>query len=950
MRPFRLELEGFGPFRQKQVVDFSDVELFAITGPTGSGKSTLLEAIAFALFKRTPRGQSLEELRHPSASKVRVVLDFQVGDGVYRVVRHLEPQGGRLLSQDQLFRQEETRWERVDTGGIKELNQRLEGLLGLTYEAFTKALLLPQGEFDRLLKGEARERRALLQKLFGLEHLERAREQARLHGEEVRGRLMALEGELKGLEEARPERKGALEEELRRLKGEAKRLEGRLEKKREELEEARRREEYWGRRRSLEAVLFRLNQEAEELQRVRKRLEKAEEARRLLPLYQELRAREEALLEAERELEALQKRLKELDQERAPLLRQEERLKEVEEELSRLQALRGQEALLRGWKVGLDFSRPDPLPATEGELIALQEEIRKAEAFSKAKEAFEARKRALEEAEAELKALEEEGKGLKAHLEALKRAEMGQKKAVLLSEKARLEEARARVQKGISALEEERRRLLEEKERMGLYRYHALLEPGRPCPLCGQEVQDLPPPPSLEDFSPRLAKTESELRGLLSESARLEERLKGLEKELQPLEGVEAEPALSERGLEELQERVRALEERLVDLREAYREKRGRLEVLREETRRLQEEVSRLEPPRRPLGKVWEEWERRLAGLVRALWEATGGEWPSEKETRLIREREGLGQVRGRLEALAQEEARLKERFLLLRDQKARLLLEREQAQRKLQGLPPEEELLDAYLEEGEEAALRNRLERHEEERKESEAALRALGNPPGPPVALGERQALEQEVRELEEGLKALERRIGSLEGGLLSLEAALKRRLELEKEMAELIGELSLWQELLKDLEGRNFPAYLLAHYQKEFLARASELLHTLSQGRYRFGADGDRFLVVDAWTEVERPVHTLSGGETFQASLALALALSEGLSRGRLMALFLDEGFGSLDPESLEEAASVLETLPTKGRLVGVVTHVEALAERLPARLRVRKHPSGSRVEWV
>lgn len=121
-------------------------------------------------------------------------------------------------------------------------------------------------------------------------------------------------------------------------------------------------------------------------------------------------------------------------------------------------------------------------------------------------------------------------------------------------------------------------------------------------------------------------------------------------------------------------------------------------------------------------------------------------------------------------------------------------------------------------------------------------------------------------------------------------------------------------------------------------------------LSSGRYRFCLDGGEYAVEDRWIQAIRPVRTLSGGESFLASLSLALSLSEHLSRGRIGALFLDEGFGTLDAETLEQVAGVLEALPTRGRLVGIVTHVEALAERLPARLVVDKHPSGSRLRWL
>jgi exonuclease SbcC len=100
--------------------------------------------------------------------------------------------------------------------------------------------------------------------------------------------------------------------------------------------------------------------------------------------------------------------------------------------------------------------------------------------------------------------------------------------------------------------------------------------------------------------------------------------------------------------------------------------------------------------------------------------------------------------------------------------------------------------------------------------------------------------------------------------------------------------------------------------------------------------------------------RTVKTLSGGETFLASLALALALAERipeLSAGketRLESLFLDEGFGALDAETLEVAGRALDALHSEERLVGVITHVEELAERLPARVQVIKEPDGSRLE--
>ncbi len=144
-------------------------------------------------------------------------------------------------------------------------------------------------------------------------------------------------------------------------------------------------------------------------------------------------------------------------------------------------------------------------------------------------------------------------------------------------------------------------------------------------------------------------------------------------------------------------------------------------------------------------------------------------------------------------------------------------------------------------------------------------------------------------------------------------------------------------------EQLRSNRFPRWLVASALDTLVADASASLADLSGGQFELAhADGE-FLVVDhADADAARPVKTLSGGETFQASLALALALSSQLqglaARGaaRLESIFLDEGFGTLDETNLDLVASALENLAARGdRMVGVVTHVPALAERVPVR---------------
>jgi DNA repair protein SbcC/Rad50 len=161
-----------------------------------------------------------------------------------------------------------------------------------------------------------------------------------------------------------------------------------------------------------------------------------------------------------------------------------------------------------------------------------------------------------------------------------------------------------------------------------------------------------------------------------------------------------------------------------------------------------------------------------------------------------------------------------------------------------------------------------------------------------------------------------------------------------------------------LAQHLAANRFEKWLLDEALHQLVAGATEILDELSGGAYALAVDGKSggFSVIDHTNASQaRPARTLSGGETFLASLALALALADqvaGLAArtARLEALFLDEGFGTLDPEMLDVVASALDELGARGRMVGVVTHVRELADRLPVRFEVRKVGGVATVERV
>jgi exonuclease SbcC len=170
----------------------------------------------------------------------------------------------------------------------------------------------------------------------------------------------------------------------------------------------------------------------------------------------------------------------------------------------------------------------------------------------------------------------------------------------------------------------------------------------------------------------------------------------------------------------------------------------------------------------------------------------------------------------------------------------------------------------------------------------------------------------------------------------------------LEEDADVAKLLGQL---------LRADRFPEWLVAEALGVLTVDASEILRQLTSGQFSLAVGEKEFVVIDhANADERRPARTLSGGETFQASLALALALSQQIRNlaadgaPRLDAIFLDEGFGTLDPETLDVVAATIENLGQSGRMVGVVTHVNELAARVPVRFVVRKGVGTSTVEKV
>ena len=266
-------------------------------------------------------------------------------------------------------------------------------------------------------------------------------------------------------------------------------------------------------------------------------------------------------------------------------------------------------------------------------------------------------------------------------------------------------------------------------------------------------------------------------------------------------------------------------------------------------------------------------------------------------------------------------------------------------------GFGSAEEASAAMLEDAAEGALRDACEAWTRQVATLSARLAELdAQAGGEPLSEADLALAVEREREADEALTAHVRRHAQLEVQLDGMRARQLQAVGLRAQAEAARAAHETYARLSTDLKADAFQAWLLRECFERIVAGASTRLMELS-GRYTLRWSDESFCVVDHDNAQEqRPADTLSGGETFLASLALALELSEQVQRAagavRLDSLFIDEGFGTLDAAAQDTVASAIESLQVTGRMVGIITHVRELTDRMPACVVIEKRPDGSR----
>lgn len=919
--------------------------IFAISGPTGAGKSTLLDALCLALYDKAPRfAASVESVNladvgdnRINQSDVRNLLRRGTSDG-YAEVDFLGVDGHRYRScwsvrrtrnkvsgslQPQMMEVKELDTGKEFQGTKKELLAQLVELIGLTYEQFTRTVLLAQNDFATFLKSKGAAKAELLEKLTGTGVYSFISQEVFARNKAAQEEVALIHNKMSVIELIPEEEQLALQKEKELLA--EKRSEGikllaeqnaqlnvvRSLKAQEELRTKKQKEEQ-GEQARLKTALDTLVSQEEGLVRFKARWEAIQpDLKRARQLDVQIQSQQEGYIQSQQLLQAARKQVQEQDKRKRMV---EEQLHLSYQTLRRLLNVAGTEDSLLLEQVeetlrqeegnlsaGIETNekRLERLnafgyPSLAEEQVKLQKELARQQNIRQLTEA-------LKKAMSEIEHLEKEAADCS--------KELSEREVALKTVQRLYENARMAVGKDVKAL----RRQLEE---------------GEACPVCGSTSH--PYHREQEVVDTLFRNMEQEYNAATAVYQQVNNRSIALQRDLahqkmiagqvrEQLSAFQKESA--DTGNEEqIQQRLEELAKLILEYRNLYAEwQRGDEEIkkLRSHYEALRENVSRC---CLAMQKVSAANEQSVLLQNAAIAEQKRFEVIEKALDTLRRERSGL--LKGKSADEAEAAVARREGELNLALEKARK--EVETVQNGLSGLQGELKQIASSIE-------------------ELQVRQKQIEFPEQLPEAIKKQQ---------EENLNT-ERSLSIIEARLLQ-QAKNKAAVEqIAKELSEKQSVADRWTKLNKligSADGTKFKVIAQSYTLNLLLLHANKHLSYLSK-RYKLqqvpGTLALQVVDCDMCDEI-RTVYSLSGGESFLISLALALGLSSLSSNNlNVESLFIDEGFGSLDAESLRTAMEALEQLQMQGRKIGVISHVQEMSERISVQVQVHKKVNGKSV---
>lgn len=1000
MRPVELTIQAFGPYAERETIDFTQLvgrSMFVVSGRTGAGKTTIFDAMTFALYGRASGAlRNASDFRsqyaHPEV-KTEVDFSFTIRGDRYRIERQPQqphPKNKTPIPHEAILYEWDGGWKPLATK-VNEVQEKIESILQLSYEQFSQILLLPQNQFRQLLDSNSNEKQQILQSIFKTEAYrafqEKWGERYSAYRKQVewaveRTRLKLLELEDEAIEDVSTKSIDAIhrwlgEREERLISTyeiavDEKQMHAKsLETARDELEQAKALTMLFKELSETVLALERFSNGESVRNEKRERLQHLEAAANIRPIFERLHELEQLVGRLTREEQASSAKFEQLQSNQSMLTKQQSAIEADQQEIVSCQErLRIVDDMMPRIKERATFvTLRDQLSKQAEELVVFSKEARLNELQEREQQLVET----LKSAPVERAVDAERHVDRLMHLVTLESKESEISKQLVECERTgkTIQQQHATQQDVVSTYRHQEQLMLARQ-------LSETLVEGEPCPVCGSRHHEIPPYEEmsedlverdaafarLEELSTRLMEARADYRSLHQqlETARREfaEASKSVQLEAPLTEEVQKWKAHAE--MLQQQERIRfeneqALRKMTSEMRQLEQERRNQfeerqrvlteLEVTQQKLHALgqtedtsldalQEERTSLQRRVNELTKKVETYHHEVESVNKSLW---------KEEERLSVIREQLSEATRQYDTQQTLWCKQLDATHLTRERYEELANQIDQR-----------------------SMIREQLQREEEEgvrlRHHKQMIVEKLGSMERPDL-----QMIEMKVKE------AAERNERASEQ-LITAQDALSRHRQIVSDWTSLCEQTAFEEKKLETVKliadtgkGINpqkmtFETYVQTAFFDQILHAANIHLDQMTSGQFRLerkvetakgnAKSGLELLVFDAYTGQSRRVQNLSGGEGFKASLSLALGLAEvvqQLSGGvSLETMLIDEGFGTLDAESLDQAIELLMSLQATGRLVGVISHVQELKDRVDARIEVKKSRSGSSIQLI
>ena len=1006
MKPIRLELKEFGPYKN-EIIEWDKIinePIFLITGKTGSGKSTLFDAITYALYNKTTGGKDIASLRTKTAldkDKTQVNFDFELSGKKYRIERTLAylKAGNKNLTSGKvaLMQYNDEKLEVIATKE-QEVKEKIEELIGLDDKQFCQIIILPQGKFKEFLLSKSSEKKETLRSLFNTyfyqKFVEQLQEQAKKldssHKQKekeliTRFEQFDIEEELTKFEYLKDENFEEIlniiqsqEETIKIEKKELLKLERSFSKEKEnfielsklndkftqfknnklELEELSGKEDYYGK----------LKLEVEKLKELQKSKDKIIEYSTLLNRLSQLRRLEKDLL---------------IDTEKYKLDLENNKKLELE-----LNAQENDIEVLRKETIDYKFFYNNlnelNLAKTNIEIYnkTLEELMLKKETYKELDSSIKVAKESYLEDIEEKNILESSIGKLK--LEVLKKeqdveklqeynnklSEVNDKSVKLTIDKKQLEELEVEKKK----LEQEVVLLNKNKEQEILNDFLLKLHEGDDCPLCKQKIEHLPDIPDLavvdESIEKSLQKVNKDIIQLETLIKKDEEEIGKISTLLKNLEDTINFKAKEE--LSQLEDELKAENTKLTDISKVIKTSEDKIKGLNREIEELSElfkNEDEIKQNHLEAKNIIEQFEKnvemelddfadyyeKIQSQVKDFDNTCNALQNNSNEllvrkTRLETEQKNnktnLLEVSKRIESIVDNftNSKLNKYYITLEMAEENIV--------ELNNLEEFESQINKF--EDTKKIIVNSIEKLEEELKDLEQ----------PNLEEGQQKLknIESQVNDFIEKVAILNTRLENNKKLYDKIHSEYINLLESSKDIREIIAFSDVVSGKIENR--KSLETYVQGYYLDLILVAGTKRLLQMTNDRYRFirrdekskggGLQGLEIEIHDIYLNSTRIISSLSGGELFLASLALALGLAEVIQNESggisLETIFIDEGFGSLDTETLDIALTTLIDLQSYGRNIGIISHVSELKERIRPKVEVYSKDNYAKIKMT